>query len=91
MWKKGISESGFEKLSQYYHGKRLPEKLTKDDLFDHMLQSAKELVEEQLDLGDSFEEAIAHAKERSTAGPAVWAKIEGMYLGYKNEPYEIVD
>lgn len=85
---KGISDEGFEKLAQYYSGKPLPSKLTKDDLSNHMLESAKDLVEQHLDLGESFEEAISHAKEESTAGPAIWSKIEGMYLGYPIEPYK---
>lgn len=47
----------------------------RDDLLDEMVKRAMVEVKYALSRGMNFEEAIAYAKERSTAGPKVWEII----------------
>lgn len=52
------------------------DKMTKDDWFNSMYESSKEILLFALnDLGFEKEKAIAYTKERSCAGVAVWDKL----------------
>ena len=79
MKKIGLSDKQIERIAQYYQGKPLPSKMDNDDLFSHMLDSAKEEVDFFLDSGMSLDEAISSAKSKSSAGQKVWDTIREMY------------
>jgi hypothetical protein len=85
MWKKGISDEGFEKLAQFFRGnptpgkKNTPDRMNNEDMINILVESTKDNIDMHLEMGESLEEAFAHAKEETHGGPAVWAKIEELY------------
>lgn len=59
-----------------------PSSMSNNDVIKRLVDSISHLMDWGLkDMGWSYEKALAHAKEKSTAGPAVWAEIEKKYKG----------
>ena len=53
--------------------------MTNKNIFEILLERTKEDIDFKLDQGDTLEQAKAYAKERSTAGWAVWEAIDKHY------------
>ena len=53
--------------------------MTNKNIFEILLERTKEDIDFKLAQGDTLEQAKAYAKERSTAGWAVWEAIDKHY------------
>ena len=85
LWKKaqaaGLKEQTQKliRTGKAHNPAQLPDKLYAGDLLSHMIAKTAQSVQIPLDSGFTRDQAINRVRDRSTAGPAVWAAIDKMF------------